>query len=100
MKMLYKLITNALLCISFLTIIIPTAYAQSLPQSAGLDSRVQVFNYSPNEVYVIYTKAGYASLIQLENDEQIDDNGALGMDLGLEHGLRRLRSHRRSCHRF
>lgn len=55
--------------------------AQSLPQSAGLDSRVQVFDYSPNEVYVINTKAGYASLIQLEDGEFIHDEGGLGMGL-------------------
>lgn len=57
------------------------ATAQSFPQSAGLDSRVQVFNYSPNDVYVINTKAGYASLIQLEDGEFIHDDGGLGMGL-------------------
>lgn len=57
------------------------ATAQSLPQSAGLDSRVQVFDYSPNDVYQIHTKAGYASLIQLEAGEFIHDDGGLGMGL-------------------
>lgn len=55
--------------------------AQSYPQSAGLDNRVQVFNYSPNDVYVINTKAGHASLIQLEEGEFIHDDGGVGMGL-------------------
>lgn len=64
------------------SLILPAlATAQSLPQSAGLDNRIQLFNYSPNDVYVINTKAGYASLIQLEDGEFIHDDGGLGMGL-------------------
>lgn len=53
--------------------------AEQLPKSLGLDNRVQVFNYSPNDVYLIKTKVGYASLIQLEDGEIIHDDGGLGM---------------------
>lgn len=70
------------LCLFSMSILYPTlAIAESLPQSAGLDSRVQVFDYSPNDVYVINAQAGYASLIQLEDGEFIHDDGGLGMGL-------------------
>lgn len=70
------------LCLFSILSLYPTlAAAESLPKSAGLDSRVQVFDYSPNDVYVINTKAGYASLIQLEDGEFIHDEGGLGMGL-------------------
>lgn len=57
------------------------AMAETLPTAQGADSRVQIFNYSPSDVYVIHTQAGYASLIQLEDGETISDDGGLGMGL-------------------
>lgn len=70
------------LCLFSISSLHPTlAIAESLPQSAGLDNRVQMFDYSPDDVYVIHTQAGYASLIQLEEGEFIHDDGGLGMGL-------------------
>lgn len=57
------------------------ATAKALPQPAGADSRVQVFDYDPSDVYQINTQAGFASLIQLEEGEIIHDEGGLGMGL-------------------
>ena len=67
-----------LICLSLACLPI-LSHAEQLPRPAGTDSRVQVFNYSPNDVYVIHAKAGYATLIQLEEGEVIHDQGGLGM---------------------
>lgn len=54
------------------------AYAEQLP-TATTDSRIQVFNYNPDDVYAIKTKMGYSSLIQFEDGEIIHDDGGLGV---------------------
>lgn len=56
-----------------------TAYAEQTPRAAGKDARVQLFDYDPTTVYVIKTRLGYSSLVQLEDGEELDDNGGLGM---------------------
>lgn len=53
--------------------------AETYPQTLGSDSRVQVFNYSPDAVYVINTQTNHANLIQLEAGEYIHDDGGLGL---------------------
>ncbi|WP_051940676.1 P-type conjugative transfer protein VirB9 [Stenoxybacter acetivorans] len=54
--------------------------AETLPQSAGKDSRVQVVEYHPDQVYRIRGKIGSASMVQLEAGETVSgDNALLGM---------------------
>lgn len=55
------------------------AHAEQKGKSAGLDDRVQVFNYSEYDVFRIHTKVGVSTLVQLENGEIIHDDGGLGM---------------------
>lgn len=54
------------------------AHAELKPTYAN-DSRIQYFNYTPNDVFVIKTKVGRSSLIQFEDGEIIHDDGGLGM---------------------
>lgn len=56
-----------------------TAYAEQQPKILGNDARVQFFDYDPNTVYLVKTKLGYSSLIQLEDGEEVDENSGLGM---------------------
>lgn len=55
------------------------AYAEQAPISQGVDNRVQMFNYNPNDVYRINAKVGYSTLVQFEDGEVIHDDGGLGM---------------------
>lgn len=64
------------LCVALLAI---SAQAEQLPIASELDNRVQLFNYNPDDVYLISTQVGYASLIQLEQGEYFDDESVLGM---------------------
>lgn len=61
------------------TMLSVNAYAEQAPKSAGLDSRVQYFDYNENDVFRIHTKVGTSSLIQFEQGEIIHDDGGLGM---------------------
>lgn len=54
------------------------SHAEQLPRTM-LDSRVQVFDYTADDVFVIRTKFGFGSLIQFEDGEFINDDGGLGM---------------------
>lgn len=54
------------------------AHAELKP-TYGNDNRIQYFNYSPDDVFVINTKIGRSSLIQFEDGEIINDDGGLGM---------------------
>lgn len=74
-----KMIKRLLTALILVTTLPTAALAEQLPQPAGADTRVQVFNYSPDDVYVINAKAGYATLIQLEAGEVISDDGGLGI---------------------
>lgn len=56
-----------------------SAQAEQLPLVSEADRRVQLFNYNPDDVYLISTQVGYASLIQLEQGEYLDDESVLGM---------------------
>lgn len=64
------------LCVALLAI---SAQAEQLPLVSEADNRVQLFNYNPDDVYLISTQVGYASLIQLEQGEYLDDESVLGM---------------------
>lgn len=54
------------------------AHAELNPTYAN-DSRIQYFNYTENDVFVIKTQTGKSSLIQFEDGEIIHDEGGLGM---------------------
>lgn len=69
---------KSLLSIFLLFLTMP-AMAEQAPKSAGLDSRVQYFDYNENDVFRIHTKIGTSSLIQLDKGEIIHDDGGLGM---------------------
>lgn len=43
------------------------------------DQRIQYFTYDSGDVFPIYSKIGYSTLIQLESDEHLQDEGVLGM---------------------
>lgn len=43
------------------------------------DKRIQVFNYTPNDVFVIRAKVGYSAMIQFADGEIIHDDGLVGM---------------------
>ena len=55
-----------------------SAHAQQSP-SYTADSRMQVFDYRTDDVFVIKTKIGHSSLIQFEDGENIHDDGGLGV---------------------
>lgn len=55
-----------------------SAHAEQLP-SFTADTRMQVFNYRTDDVFVIRTKIGHSSLIQFEDGETIHDDGGLGI---------------------
>lgn len=55
-----------------------SAHAEQLP-SFTADTRMQVFNYRTDDVFVIRTKIGHSSLIQFEDGETIHDDGGLGV---------------------
>ncbi len=55
------------------------ANAQQQPNQQGSDGRIQTFDYDKTDVYIINSQVGYSTLIQLEEDEIIPDNGGLGM---------------------
>ncbi len=67
-------LTTLLLSLSLMN----TAHAELKP-SFGNDNRIQYFNYTPNDVFVINTQVGRSSLIQFEDGEVIHDDGGLGM---------------------
>lgn len=54
------------------------AHAEQLP-SFTADTRMQVFDYRTDDVFVIKTKIGHSSLIQFEDGEIIHDDGGLGV---------------------
>lgn len=62
----------------FFNILATSVYAEQLPQSTR-DNRMQFFRYVTDDVFVIKTKFGHASLIQFAEDEIIHDDGGLGV---------------------
>ena len=57
-----------------------TANSQAQQPVYAKDQRIQYFTYNSDNVYPIYSKLGYSTLIQLEDDEHLqDDEGILGM---------------------
>lgn len=61
--------------------------AEQIGMPQGNDARVQIFNYDPSDVYLINTKVGYSTLVQLEKGEEITDAGGLGMGDALSWSL-------------
>lgn len=55
-----------------------SAHAEQLP-SFTADTRMQMFDYRTDDVFVIRTKIGHSSLIQFEDGEFIHDDGGLGV---------------------
>ncbi|OOR90561.1 TrbG/VirB9 family P-type conjugative transfer protein [Moraxella bovis] len=55
-----------------------SAHAEQLPAFTA-DTRMQVFDYRTDDVFVIKTKIGHSSLIQFEEGETIHDEGGLGI---------------------
>lgn len=63
-----------------LSIVSVSASAALTPSSYGFDERIQFFEYNPDDVYVINTRIGTSTLIQLDKNEVIEgDNAGLGM---------------------
>lgn len=58
---------------------IGVSHAEQAPQVLGDDSRVQYFKYDPNTVYPVKAKMGYSTLVQLDEGEEVTENGGLGM---------------------
>ncbi|MGO3683446.1 MAG: TrbG/VirB9 family P-type conjugative transfer protein [Proteus vulgaris] len=72
-------IKSTLLALAF-SIASVSANAALTPSNYGFDERIQFFEYNPNDVYVINTKIGTSTLIQLDKNEVIEgDNAGLGM---------------------
>lgn len=61
-----------------LTLAMTTTHAEQRPMHTK-DSRMQVFNYTTEDVFLVKTKMGHSSLIQFENGEIIHDDGGLGI---------------------
>lgn len=74
-----KLLKPLFLAIACIVGTAGVAHAEQHPKVIGDDSRVQLFDYDPNTVYVINARLGYSSLIQLGEGEEIDENSGLGM---------------------
>ncbi|MDK4525793.1 P-type conjugative transfer protein VirB9 [Kingella kingae] len=54
--------------------------AASIPKGSPKDKRIQTAIYSPDDVFVVRTQVGVATIIQLESDERIiGENSALGI---------------------
>lgn len=53
-------------------------FAEQKPSST-LDSRMQTFHYTAEDVFAIKSKFGFGSVIQFENGEIIHDDGGLGV---------------------
>lgn len=60
------------------SLIAVSAHAEQRPVSIK-DSRMQFFNYTIDDVFLIKTKMGHSSLIQFEAGEIIHDDGGLGV---------------------
>ena len=76
---MFKL-TMLALAFSFGSVASVSTNAALSPSSYGYDERIQFFEYNPNDVYVINTKIGTSTLIQLDKNEVIEgDNAGLGM---------------------
>ena len=54
------------------------AFAEQLPTFTK-DSRMQTFDYTKEDVFVIKARFGYGIVIQFEDGETIHDNGGLGV---------------------
>lgn len=71
---------------SLMIIIALLSFQSSFAEQQGMvsqhDNRIQLFNYSPDDVFAINTHIGKAALIQLEQGEFLDDDGAMGMGDG------------------
>ncbi len=76
LKARYGLSVLALLSLPFS--VMNLAHAELKPNYAN-DNRIQYFNYTADDVFVIKTKIGRSSLIQFEEGEIIHDDGGLGM---------------------
>lgn len=64
------------LCLLNLTAFV--VHAEQKPAST-LDNRMQTFDYTTEDVFLIKTKMGHSSLIQFEAGEIIHDDGGLGV---------------------
>lgn len=79
------LITGLLAGFSF-----QAAFAAQTPSRSVYDGRIQSVNYNPNNVVVVKAKAGFATLLQLQEGENIEsgDNSSLVMGYGKAWGLK------------
>lgn len=72
---------NKLFLLFSLSVFCCSVNAEIYPRSLGLDPRVQQIKYNPNNVVVVGVKDGIATLIQLEEDEEVAGD-ATGMGIG------------------
>lgn len=69
--------------------VLAPAHAAQMPKSAGFDERIQYVNHNPDNVVMVKTKVGEATLIQLQEGETVlqDPTSGLGMGFGKAWGL-------------
>ena len=54
-------------------------FAEAVPQGSARDSRILTAEYHPDQVYRIRSQIGRAVMVQLEADERLSGDAALGM---------------------
>lgn len=72
---------NKLIALTMAAAVLPlSVQAAAIPKGSPKDKRIQTAVYSPDEVFVVHTQVGVATVIQLESDERIvGENSAIGI---------------------
>ncbi|MDK4680020.1 P-type conjugative transfer protein VirB9 [Kingella negevensis] len=72
---------NKLIYLAMAAIVLPfSVQAANIPKGSPKDKRIQTAVYTPDDVFVVRTKVGVATVIQLENDERIiGESSAMGI---------------------
>lgn len=70
-----------LICLVLAALMLPfSVQAANIPKGSSKDKRIQTAIYTPDDVFVVRTQVGVATVIQLESDERIvGENSALGI---------------------
>ena len=73
--------TRKLICFALAALMLPfSIQAANVPKGSSKDKRIQTAIYTPDDVFVVRTQVGVATVIQLESDERIvGENSALGI---------------------
>ncbi|SUA04966.1 TrbG/VirB9 family P-type conjugative transfer protein [Neisseria gonorrhoeae] len=72
---------NKLIYFTIAALMLPfSVQAASIPKGSPKDRRIQTAVYTPDDVFVVRTKVGTATIIQLESDERIiGESSAMGI---------------------